>query len=249
MSTRKGGNGGRRRDGGRGRALSERAQPAAQPLAARRRVDGRRVTEPRADEGTDLDPAPEHNAEFEALVRRQLHLIGEDPAREGLRRTPQRVANALTWLTRGYAMDVSAVVGGAVFEESHANMIMVRDIELYSLCEHHLLPFFGKAHVAYIPDGKIVGLSKLPRIVEVFARRLQVQERLTEQIAEAVEAVLKPKGVGVVIEAYHLCMMMRGVQKQNSQTVTSAVRGIFRNDARTREEFLSLAHGTASPHR
>jgi GTP cyclohydrolase I len=152
------------------------------------------------------------------------------------------VAASLSWLTRGYDLRVEDVIGDAVFEEEHTSMVMVRDIELYSLCEHHMLPFFGKAHIAYIPDNKIVGLSKLPRIVEVFARRLQVQERLTEQIADAIQAVLAPRGVGVVIEAYHLCMMMRGVQKQNSQTVTSAVTGIFRNDARTREEFLALAH-------
>ncbi len=243
MSTTKGSNG---RKGVRGE-LAERAKPAPRSLSQRRRVDGRQVTEPPADEGLDLDPGPEHQAEFERVVRRTLELLGEDPHREGLLRTPQRVANSLTWLTRGYDMDVAEVVGGAVFEESHANMVMVRDIEIYSLCEHHMLPFFGKAHVAYIPDGKIVGLSKLPRIVEVYARRLQVQERLTEQIAQAIQDVLNPKGVGVVIEAYHLCMMMRGVQKQNSQTVTSAVRGIFRNDARTREEFLALAHGLVSP--
>jgi GTP cyclohydrolase I len=175
-----------------------------------------------------------------------IELIGENPEREGLLKTPERVANSLTWLTRGYDLDVNDVVGDAVFEESHSSMVMVRDIEVYSLCEHHVLPFFGKAHVAYIPDGRIVGLSKLPRIVEVFARRLQVQERLTEQIAQAVEDVLNPKGVGVVIEAYHLCMMMRGVQKQNSQTVTSAVRGLFRSDPRTREEFLSLTQSRAS---
>jgi GTP cyclohydrolase I len=176
-------------------------------------------------------------------------MLGEDPTREGLLKTPERVANSLAFLTHGYNMQVDAVVGDAVFEETHTSMVMVRDIELYSLCEHHLLPFFGKAHIAYIPDNKIVGLSKLPRIVEVFARRLQVQERLTEQIAQAIQDVLNPKGVGVVIEAYHLCMMMRGVQKQNSQTVTSAVRGIFRNDARTREEFLYLAHGHSAPTR
>ena len=181
--------------------------------------------------------------EFRDIVRRQLELIGEDPDREGLKRTPQRVATALAWLTRGYEMDVQHVVNGAVFDaESATNMIMVRDIELYSLCEHHMLPFFGRAHIAYIPNGSIVGLSKLPRIVEVFARRLQVQERLTEQIASALHDVLKPMGVGVVIEAYHLCMMMRGVEKQNSKTITSALRGSFRSDQRTREEFLTLAY-------
>jgi len=181
--------------------------------------------------------------EFRDIVRRQLELLGEDPDREGLKRTPQRVATALAWLTRGYEMDVQHVVNGAVFDaEGATNMIMVRDIELYSLCEHHMLPFFGRAHIAYIPNGSIVGLSKLPRIVEVFARRLQVQERLTEQIASALHDVFKPMGVGVVIEAYHLCMMMRGVEKQNSKTITSALRGSFRSDQRTREEFLTLAY-------
>jgi GTP cyclohydrolase I len=202
---------------------------------------------PHADLGLDLDQAPDRNFEFEDVVRRMLEFLGEDPDREGLLRTPQRVANALIWLTRGYETDVKEVVGSAVFEEAHENMVMVRDIELYSLCEHHLLPFFGKAHVAYIPDGKIVGLSKIPRIVDVFARRLQVQERLTEQIAHAVEEVLEPRGVGVVIEAYHLCMMMRGVEKQNSKTITSALRGLFRDDAKTREEFLYLAHASSGP--
>jgi GTP cyclohydrolase I len=169
-----------------------------------------------------------------------LAAIGEDPARDGLRQTPARVDASLRWLTRGYDMSVEDVVGDAVFAESHASMILVRDIEMYSLCEHHMLPFYGQAHVAYVPNGRVVGLSKLPRIVEVFARRLQVQERLTDQIADAVMDVLAPQGVGVVIEAAHLCMMMRGVEKQNSRTVTSALRGIFRDDARTREEFLDL---------
>jgi GTP cyclohydrolase I len=184
-----------------------------------------------------------YDPEYAQLVERQLELLGEDTSREGLQRTPVRVARAMRWLTRGYELDVEHVVGQAVFEADTQNMVMVRDIELYSLCEHHMLPFFGKAHVAYIPNKHIVGLSKLPRIVEVFARRLQVQERLTEEIAQAVETVLRPKGVGVVIEAYHLCMMMRGVEKQNSKTITSSLRGAFRDDAKTRDEFLRLAHG------
>ena len=189
-----------------------------------------------------VDPATARSLELEQLVRRQLELVGEDPARDGLLKTPARVAASLAWLTRGYELTAEDVVGDAVFAESHENMVMVRDIEMYSLCEHHLLPFFGKVHVAYIPDGHIVGLSKIPRLVEVFARRLQVQERLTEQIAEALTAVLRPKGVGVVIEAAHLCMMMRGVEKQTSSTITSALRGVFRDDHKTRDEFLRLAH-------
>ena len=191
----------------------------------------------------DDDRALEVGGRYAALVREQLLLLGENPEREGLRKTPERVEKAMGFLTRGYSEQLADVVGDAIFNEEHRNMVMVRDIELYSLCEHHLLPFFGKAHVAYIPNGRIVGLSKLPRLVDHFARRLQVQERLTEQVAEAVESVLAPLGVGVVIEAYHLCMMMRGVQKQNSRTITSALRGVFRDDARTRDEFLSLAHG------
>jgi GTP cyclohydrolase IA len=180
--------------------------------------------------------------ELEELVRRQLQIMGENPFRDGLLRTPSRVATSLTWLTQGYSSTVEEVVGEGIFEEAHRNMIMVRDIELYSMCEHHMLPFFGKAHVGYIPDGRIVGLSKIPRIVDVFARRLQVQERLTDQIAEGLCSVLRPLGVGVVIEAQHLCMMMRGVQKQNSRTITSALGGTFRSDAKTRDEFLRLAH-------
>ena len=193
-----------------------------------------------ADENSESDSR--WSKEFEGLVHRELELIGEDPEREGLVRTPARVARAMKFLTQGYTSSAEEVIGSAIFNEEHDNMIMVRDIELYSMCEHHMLPFFGKAHVAYIPNGKIVGLSKIPRIVDVFARRLQVQERLTEEIAEGLCSVLQPSGVGVVIEAYHLCMMMRGVQKQNSKTITSALRGVFREDPKTRDEFLRLAH-------
>ena len=182
-----------------------------------------------------LDAVP-----FQDLVAEVLRRLGEDPARPGLRKTPERVEKSLQWLTRGYGLSVDRVIGDAIFDEDHHNMVLVKDIEMYSLCEHHMLPFFGKVHVAYIPTGRILGLSKLPRIVEVFARRLQVQERMTEQIAQAVWDVLKPQGVGVVIEAYHLCMMMRGVEKQNSKTITSSMRGVFLEDIRTREEFLRL---------
>jgi GTP cyclohydrolase IA len=184
--------------------------------------------------------------EYETSVRRQLELIGEDPTRPGLKRTPHRVASAMSFLTHGYRLKVEDVVGEGIFPEAHEQMVMVRDIELYSLCEHHLLPFFGRAHIAYIPRGRIVGLSKLPRVVDMFARRLQVQERLTAEIAGAIQEILEPHGVGVVIEAYHLCMMMRGVEKQNSKTITSALLGSFRDDAKTRDEFLRLAHGNGA---
>lgn len=177
-------------------------------------------------------------------VRALLAGLGEDPGRQGLVKTPERVEASLRWLTRGYGQTVEDAVGDALFEEEHESMILVRDIEFYSLCEHHLLPFFGVAHVAYIPDRRILGLSKLPRIVDVFARRLQVQERLTDQVANAIMEVVAPRGVGVVLEASHLCMMMRGVEKQRSRTVTSALRGIFTSDPKTRAEFLRLAHGT-----
>lgn len=181
---------------------------------------------------------------FEELVREQLRQLGEDPDRQGLLKTPERVRTSLEWLTHGYDISVEATIGDALFDEDHHNMVIVKDIEMYSLCEHHMLPFFGKVHIAYIPDGKIVGLSKLPRVVEVFARRLQVQERLTEEIAGALMRVLKPRGVAVVIEAAHLCMMMRGVEKQNSKTLTSAMKGVFLEDIRTREEFLRLCAST-----
>ncbi|HED66425.1 MAG TPA: GTP cyclohydrolase I FolE [Planctomycetes bacterium] len=176
----------------------------------------------------------------EELVRNLISNIGEDPDREGLLRTPDRVARSLSELTSGYSMCVEDVVGEGVFEEDCSEMVLVKDIEFYSLCEHHLLPFYGRVHVAYIPSGKIIGLSKIPRIVDVFARRLQVQERFTQQIAAAIDDVLQPRGVGVVAHASHLCMMMRGVQKQNSAAMTSCLLGAFRSEAKTRNEFLGL---------
>lgn len=176
----------------------------------------------------------------ESLVRTMLSEIGEDPNREGLRRTPLRVAKAMDFLTSGYNLSAEEIIKKAVFEEDVKEMVIVRDIEFYSMCEHHMLPFFGKAHVAYIPDGHIVGLSKIPRVVDAFARRLQVQERLTNEIRDCIQETLKPLGVAVVIEASHLCMQMRGIQKQNSVTTTSAFTGIFLKDHRTREEFIKL---------
>ncbi len=174
------------------------------------------------------------------LLRDLLALLGEDPGREGLRATPARAEKSLRFLTSGYGVDMASLLNGAVFEDPCDEMVVVRDIELYSLCEHHLLPFFGKCHVGYIPRGRIVGLSKLPRVVDALSRRLQVQERLTQQIAEAIDRAIKPRGVGVVIEANHLCMMMRGVEKQNSRAITSCMRGGFKSDNRTRAEFLSF---------
>jgi GTP cyclohydrolase I len=176
------------------------------------------------------------------LVRQLLAALGEDPSREGLVETPRRVDKSLKFLTSGYQADIDEIVNGALFTVEYNEMVMVRDIDMYSLCEHHLLPFFGKCHVAYIPDGKVIGLSKIPRIVDMFARRLQVQERLTTQIAETLEDKLRPLGVAVVVEAAHLCMAMRGVEKQNSVTVTSAMRGVFHRDPRTRAEFLELIY-------
>jgi GTP cyclohydrolase I len=177
---------------------------------------------------------------LEESVRAFLRQLGEDPEREGLLRTPLRVARSLRFLTSGYQQDVDKVLNGALYSVAYDEMVIVKDIEIFSLCEHHLLPFFGRCHVAYIPTDKVIGLSKIPRLVDVFARRLQVQERLTNQIAETIMAKIKPLGVGVVIEAKHLCMIMRGVEKQNSVAVTSAMLGVFRDEIETREEFLSL---------
>jgi len=190
----------------------------------------------------NLDSVPDeiYDPEFEQLIRQVLVRLGDDPERDGLRRTPQRVAKAMDFLTSGYRMTVDDAIKDAIFEDDCEEMVIVKDIEFYSLCEHHLLPFFGRVHVGYLPNGKIIGLSKVARIVDVFARRFQVQERLTGQIADALMKALGCKGVGVVMEASHFCMMMRGVQKQNSMTITSAMEGTFRSDARTRAEFMDL---------
>jgi GTP cyclohydrolase I len=182
----------------------------------------------------------ERNIELEATVQRLLELIGEDPDREGLKRTPLRVARALEVLTSGYTMSVEKVVNNAIFNEDYNEIVAIKNIHFFSLCEHHLLPFFGIANVGYIPNGKVIGLSKIPRLVDMFARRLQLQERLTSQIAQCIDEVLKPRGVAVVMEAYHLCMMMRGVEKQDSLTVTSCMLGDFKTNIQTRQEFLEL---------
>lgn len=188
----------------------------------------------------DAEPDEVYDLEFEALIKQMLDKIGEDPQREGLQRTPLRVAKAMGFLTSGYGSTVEEVVRDAVFNEACEEMVLVRDIEFYSLCEHHVLPFFGRAHVAYMPHGKVIGLSKVARIVDLFARRLQVQERLTNQVADALMEVLKPHGVAVIMEASHFCMMMRGVQKQNSVTVTSAMRGSFKTNPSSRAELMSM---------
>jgi len=180
------------------------------------------------------------SATFENLVREILIRLGEDPQREGLLRTPERVHHAFQFLTKGYQQDPDAMLKNALFTVSYDEMVIVKDVEVFSLCEHHMLPFFGKVHVAYIPNGKVIGLSKIPRLIEIFSRRLQIQERLTTQIAETIQKAIQPQGVGVVIEARHLCMMMRGVEKQHSSAVTSSMLGCFRDEQETRTEFLSL---------
>lgn len=186
------------------------------------------------------EPESLTSVSFPDLLREQLVRLGEDPEREGLARTPERMEKSLKYLTKGYSEDPDKILHGALFSVTYDEMVIVKDVEMFSLCEHHLLPFFGKVHVAYLPKGKVIGLSKIPRLIDVFARRLQVQERLTTQIAESIQRAIEPQGVGVVIEARHLCMMMRGVEKQHSSAVTSSMLGSFRDELETRQEFLSL---------
>ena len=193
-----------------------------------------------SNDGCEMKKISPTSEKISSMVENILVELGENPAREGLQRTPERVDASLRFLTRGYHLDIDKIINGAVFNAEYDEMVIVKDIEVYSLCEHHMLPFYGKCHIAYLPQAKIIGLSKMPRIVDVFARRLQVQERLTTQIASALEKYLEPKGVGVVVEAYHLCMMMRGVQKQNSSTITSCMLGRFKSDSKTRSEFLDF---------
>jgi len=201
--------------------------------------DARRKAAPRAEDErapashADQDPIPR-------LVQELLQELGEDPTRDGLEQTPGRVAKALRFFTTGYWQDPKEILGEALFDVSYDEMVLVKDIEFYSLCEHHMLPFMGRAHVAYIPNGKVLGLSKIPRLVEMFARRLQLQERLTVQIADTIDKELSPRGVAVVIEAIHLCMMMRGVEQQNSFAITSSLKGVFQSDSKTRAEFMEL---------
>ena len=192
------------------------------------------------------EPSAVTSASFEELIREMLVRLGEDAAREGLVRTPERVHKAYDFLTKGYREDPDALLKGALFTVTYDEMVIVKDVEMFSLCEHHMLPFFGKVHVAYIPNGKVIGLSKIPRLIELFSRRLQIQERLTTQIAETIQKVIEPQGVGVVVEARHLCMMMRGVEKQHSSAVTSSMLGCFRNEEETRSEFLSLIRNRAN---
>jgi len=189
---------------------------------------------------TTTEPSTITSGSFEDLVEEILVRLGENPEREGLKQTPERVRKSLQFLTRGYTEDAEALLKGTLFTVTYDEMVIVKDIEMFSLCEHHMLPFFGKVHVAYIPNGKVIGLSKVPRLVELFSRRLQIQERLTTQIAETIQKVIEPQGVGVVVEARHLCMMMRGVEKQHSEAVTSSMLGCFRQEQETRTEFLSL---------
>ena len=211
------------------------------------RVNGSAAQEVVRAERRDGSAAAARDDELEELVRRMLELLGEDPEREGLRDTPARVRKSLQWLTRGYGQSARDAVGDALFEERHGSLVLVRDLDFHSLCEHHMLPFFGRVHVGYVPAGRVVGLSKLARVIDVHARRLQVQERLTEDVASALEGILRPEAVGVIVEAQHHCMMMRGVEKQAARTLTTAWRGAFASDAAARSELLGLVRGAHGP--
>ena len=198
----------------------------------------------KTDEIVIPEAVPAASGRIAGRIREILGELGENPERDGLKRTPERFEKALRFLTSGYQQDPAKLLNGAMFNVAYDEMVVVKDIEVYSLCEHHLLPFFGKAHIAYVPNGKVVGLSKAARLVDVFARRLQVQERLTREVADAIDEAIHPQGVAVILEAQHLCMMMRGVEKQHSSTITSAMLGVFKTQLQTRNEFLSLVHGT-----
>ena len=219
----------------------------AEPQPSTVRANGRAPREVARTERRDDSAAAARDQELETIVRRMLELLGEDPGREGLRDTPTRVRKSLQWLTRGYAQSAREAVGTALFEERHGSLVLVRDLDFHSLCEHHMLPFFGRVHVGYVPAGRVVGLSKLARVIDVYARRLQVQERLTEDLAGALEDLLRPEAVGVVVEAQHHCMMMRGVEKQAAHTLTTAWRGTFATDRAARSELLSLLRGAHGP--
>ncbi len=226
---------------GRNKTVAEIAEQALAPTVRKVPMAEQDLNLSSDDAFEEYGPADDtFNPRFEALVREQLQILGEDPDRQGIERTPYRVAKSMAFLTGGYTQSLKEVVNNAIFESPDSEMVMLKDIEFYSMCEHHMLPFFGRAHVAYIPDGRVIGVSKLARIVDVFARRMQIQERLSNQVADALMECLDPLGVGVVMEAAHLCMLMRGVQKQNSEMITSSLRGSFRSDARTRSEFMNL---------
>jgi GTP cyclohydrolase I len=226
---------------GRNKSVAELAEQALLPSIRKVPMAEQDLDLSPEDAFEEYGPADEtFNPRFEALVREQLEILGEDPDRQGIERTPFRVAKSMAFLTGGYTQSLKEVINNAIFDSPDSEMVMLKDIEFYSMCEHHMLPFFGRAHVAYIPDGRVIGVSKLARIVDVFARRMQIQERLSNQVADALMECLEPLGVGVVMEAAHLCMLMRGVQKQNSEMITSALRGSFRSDGRTRAEFMNL---------
>lgn len=235
---------------GTGSAATELANSTSSSVATERNTKGPVRPDRYKNNGHEpnLHPPTENNDTLQQAVYTMISELGEDPEREGLLKTPKRVAEAMRFLTQGYNQSLETLVNGAIFDEGHNEMVLVRDINFFSLCEHHMLPFMGRAHVAYIPNQKVVGLSKLARIVEMYARRMQVQERLTRQVAEAIQEILEPQGVAVVMEASHMCMVMRGVEKPGSWTVTSAMLGVFQDDQKTREEYLSLIrHQPAFP--